>query len=135
LEKIALLSASAGAYDHSARTFEQLGTTALESNLLKFGAKKHFMHSGFCYLARGDVVAARMAYDRYAQMDLSFHGSREAKVLDEVIVAYEGNDSDAFSTALSDYDRVCTLNAWETSILLRIKKTIEETAAAPPDLR
>jgi alpha-soluble NSF attachment protein len=135
LEKVALLSASAGEYDHSSRTFEQLGTSALESNLLKFGAKKHFMHSGFCYLARGDAVAARMAYDRFSQMDLSFANSREAKVLDDVIVAYDEMNTEAFSTALADYDRVCTLNAWETSLLLRIKKTIDETANAAPDLR
>ena len=109
--------------------------TALESNLLKFGAKKHFMHSGFCFLARGDVVAARMAYDRFMLMDLSFANSREAKVLDALIAAYEDMNSDAFSTALAEYDSVCTLNSWETSILLRIKKTIEETANAAPDLR
>ena len=93
------------------------------------------MHSGFCFLAKGDVVAARMAYDRFSQMDLSFAGSREAKVFDELIVAYEEMNSDAFSQALADYDRVCTLSPWETSILLRIKKTIEETSNAAPDLR
>ena len=116
LAKVATLSASNGAYDHAARTFETLGMTALESNLLKFGAKKHFLHAGFCLLAKGDSVAARMSFDRFSQMDLSFPGSRESKLYDELIAAYEAMDTDAFSTALASYDSVCTLDACAFSI-------------------
>jgi hypothetical protein len=38
--------------------FEKLGYTSLENTLLKFGSKKHFLHAGFCFLAKGDVVVS-----------------------------------------------------------------------------
>lgn len=135
LDKVALISGNLGQYDKSSQIFEQLGNMALESKLLAFGAKKHFLHAGFCLLARGDSVASRLAYDRFCQMDLSFEKSREGQLMFMIIEAFEGMDPDGFSEALAAYDRVCTLDAWETSILLKVKNSIEATSEAAPDLR
>lgn len=66
LEKIAHLYVQLGMYDRAAELFEKLGTDSLDSSLMKFGAKKHYMHAAFCLLARGDSVACKLAYDRFS---------------------------------------------------------------------
>ena len=104
-EKVALLLGMLGTYDRAANLFENLGTSALDSSLIKFGAKKHYLHAGMCLLARGDVVAARLAHDRFSQLDLSFSGSREANLLKSLSDAYDAFDGTAFSNAL--YEFVC----------------------------
>lgn len=134
LEKVALLSADLGAFSDSAKVFEQLGYSSLESTLLKFGSKKHFLHAGFCYLAKGDVVAAKMNLQRYMGADLSMKDSRECVLYEELCDAYEQLDVDAFTQALGRYDRILALDRWETSLLLKIKKAIEATGEAEPDL-
>ena len=74
--KVAKHSASLSRYDVAYRNFEELGSKALESNLLKFNAKKHFLHAGFCLLARGDVVASKQGVERYIEMDYTFRDSK-----------------------------------------------------------
>jgi len=39
--------------------------------------------------------------------------------------ACEENDVDAFTEALRNYDSVSRLDPWHTSLLLRVKKSIE----------
>lgn len=43
----------------------------------------------------------------------------------------EEQDVDGFTDAVKEYDSISRLDQWYTTILLRIKKTIQET----PDLR
>lgn len=135
LEKVALLSAEIGNFGDAAKIFEQLGYSALESTLLKFGAKKHFLHAGICFLAKGDVVAAQVALGRYSLADPSLKGSREFNLYEQLCNAYEKLDTDIFTQALVEYDRVMTLDSWETSVLLKVKRSIEEAAGNPDDLR
>jgi len=135
LEKVAFLSTDLGNYGDAAKIFEQLGYSSLESTLLKFGAKKHFLHAGFCFLAKGDVVAAQVGLGRYLAADPTLKDTREHKLFAELISCYENLDLDTFTSSLAEFDRVMTLDRWETSILLRIKKAIEDASNAAPDLR
>lgn len=132
--KVAKHSASLSRYDVAYRNFEELGSKALESNLLKFNAKKHFLHAGFCLLARGDVVASKQGVERYIEMDYTFRDSREHKLLAALVDAYEGFDVDAFADELFSYDTVSKLDPWETSILLRVKNSIQEAGDDGPDM-
>jgi alpha-soluble NSF attachment protein len=135
LEKVGFLSADLGNYGDAAKIFEQLGYSSLESTLLKFGAKKHFLHAGFCFLAKGDVVAAQVGLGRYLAADPTLKDTREHKLYAELMSCYENLDVDNFTSALAEYDRVMSLDRWETSVLLRIKKAIEDASNAAPDLR
>jgi alpha-soluble NSF attachment protein len=40
--------------------------------------------------------------------------------------AVEAGDVEAFSTALQEFDRMTKLDEWKTSLLLRVKKSIED---------
>jgi alpha-soluble NSF attachment protein len=125
LEKIARHSATLEQYPDSIRIFELLGTESLGNNLLKFGAKKHFLHAGFCILARGDFVAGTQAVERYSSLDYSFDSSREQRLLAALAQACEDYDAAAFATELQQFDSMTKLDPWEISMLLRVKKSLE----------
>ena len=106
-EKVAYLSASIGAYDDAAASFEDLGKTALQSNLGKFNAKKWFTYAILCALARDDSVKAGNKLLEFASLDYSFDAStRDHQLCSALIDAVDANDGDAIATAASDYDKV-----------------------------
>lgn len=111
LAKVAQFSATLEKYGDAVQVFERLGTESLDSNLLKFNAKRHFLHAGFCTLARGDLVAMRQALERYSELDYSFQGSREHQLLEKTTDAYENYDLDAFSDTLHVFPRCVRVRA------------------------
>ena len=99
----------------------------MDSPLLKYGAKGHFLNAGICVLAQhggDDPAAVTAALDRYENADGSLAGSREGDLLRSLAAAAAARDPDAFTTALADFDSMTRLDAWKTALLLRVKKRI-----------
>ena len=82
LETVAKLSGEkdVGEYARACDIFERLGKAAMDSNLKKFSARKHFMSCVMCHLARPDVVGARMAVNSAKETDYTFAASREGEL-------------------------------------------------------
>lgn len=106
--------------------YDDLGRRCLDSNLLKFNAKGYFLQAIFCHLASGDAVGGRQALDRYQNVDYTFGDSREGKFANALIESVEGYDVEGFSTACFEYDRISKLNPWQTSILVKVKRSIDD---------
>ena len=87
ITRIAHLSAQLDPPDlgKAAEMFERVGTESLNSNLLKFGAKSAFFNSVICTLARGDVVSGERDLERFKELDYTFPGCRECKLLEDVV--------------------------------------------------
>mgnify|MGYP002635492572 CR=1 FL=1 len=103
---------------------------AVDSPLLKYGAKGHLLNAGVCLLAGGDPVAIGAGLDRFDAVDPSLPGSREGALLRTLASAADCRDVDAFTTALAEFDAMTRLDAWKTGLLLRAKKGIEGGGAA-----
>lgn len=71
-------------------------------------------------------MTAKRNLGKYESTDPSFSTTREAKLLRALIEAVESGDLQAFATACRDYDQVMKLDNWKTTILLKIKKTIDD---------
>jgi alpha-soluble NSF attachment protein len=125
LLQVGLFSAQKEKYDRAIKIFDQLATTCLDNNLTKWNFRDHALRAVLCHLCNTDVVASNRALEKYSGLDPSFATSREAKLLDLVIKAVEGHDPEAFTNAVADYDSANKLDAWKSSILLRIKNTIK----------
>jgi len=108
----------------AAEIYEKLGRECLESNLIKYNAKGHFVCCIFCLLALGDSVAARMKLESFGAVDFSFTDSREGKLCTELTQACDDFDADGIATACFEFDRVSKLDGWKTSILVKIKRAI-----------
>jgi alpha-soluble NSF attachment protein len=117
----------------AAQLYDELGRNCLDSNLLKFNAKGYFLQAILCHLANGDSIAAQQAKDRYEALDYTFSSAREGKFVAQLIECIEGYDVEGFATACYEYDRVSKLDPWKTSILVKVKKTIDDQAGGDDD--
>ena len=95
LQKVAELSS--GALDppellRAAEIYESLGRQCLESNLLKYNAKTHFLNGIMCHLANGDSVGASQALSRFDSLDYTFADAREGKFAKQLVECVEQFD-------------------------------------------
>lgn len=126
LLKVAAFSAQLENYDRAIEIYEQVATQAIDNNLLKWGAREYFLKAGLCQMATGDILTARRAADRYKEIFPSFQDTRESKFLEDLLTAVEEEDVEKFTNVVAEYDSMTRLDAWYTTILLRIKKQLQE---------
>ncbi|CAM9476249.1 unnamed protein product [Heterosigma akashiwo] len=129
--KVATLSSTDPLEDYAraAEIFEQIGKSCLGNRLLAANARGYFLQAGLCYLATGDAVKARQKLEEYRAADYTFEAMREGKFLQELLEAVEGFDVDGFTDHCFQYDTISKLDPWKTSILVKIKRTINQEAA------
>lgn len=130
LLSVAKFCAQLEQYEKAIDIYEQVAASSLESSLLKYSAKEYFFRAGLCHLCV-DLLNAQKAVPKYEEMNPSFTDSRECRLLKVLFEKLEEQDVDGFTDAVKEYDSISRLDQWYTTILLRIKKSIQET----PDLR
>eukprot|EP00536_Pseudo-nitzschia_multiseries_P001667 jgi/Psemu1/234886/estExt_Genewise1.C_210142 len=113
-------------FRRAGKIYDDLGRRCLSSNLLKFNAKGYFLQAVLCHLASGDDVGAEQANAKYESLDYTFADSREGKLALDLTEAVKGFDVEGFATACFEYDRISKLNPWQTSILVKVKRSIDE---------
>lgn len=128
--KVAQYAAQLENYDKAIKIYEQVASSSLESSLLKYSAKEYFFRAALCHLCV-DVLNAQHAMERYVELYPAFQDSREYKLLKVLIEHMEEQNVDEFTEAVKDYDSISRLDQWYTTILLRIKKQVDDN----PDLR
>ncbi|KAI1005017.1 putative vesicular-fusion protein sec17 [Podosphaera aphanis] len=124
--KVADLAATDGDYYKAIENFEKVATTSVNNNLMKWSVKDFFLKAGLCHLAVGDLVASNRAIEKYCDLDPSFMTTREHQLLKDLSEAVDAGDQDIFADKLFQYDQISKLDKWKTSILLKIKNSIEE---------
>lgn len=128
--KVAQFSAQLDKYARAIEIYEQIGTASIENPLLKYGARDHFFRAGLCHLCV-DHLNCQQAIARYESILASFNDSREGNFLKALIAAVDENNLDNFTNAVKDYDSISRLDNWCTTLLLRVKKNLNEE----PDLK
>jgi len=123
LLNVARYAAQLEQYDRAIQIYESIGQSSLDNNLLKYGAKEHFLRAGLCHLCV-DALNAQIAIKRYEEMSPAFSDSRECKLLKDLSNKIEAQDVDGFSEVVQDYDSISHFDSWYTTLLLRIKNKI-----------
>uniref|UniRef100_A0AAY4DFY1 Alpha-soluble NSF attachment protein n=1 Tax=Denticeps clupeoides TaxID=299321 RepID=A0AAY4DFY1_9TELE len=113
LLKVATYAAQLEQYQKAIEIYEQVGTNAMDSTLLKYSAKDYFFKAALCHFCV-DMLNAKVGH-LLACFQLS-------KLLD----AYEEQNVDAYTDSVKEFDSISRLDQWLTTMLLRIKKTIQE---------
>ncbi|XP_069765134.1 alpha-soluble NSF attachment protein isoform X2 [Narcine bancroftii] len=77
-------------------------------------------------------IYEQLALSKYEEMFPAFSDSRECKLVKKLLEAFEDQNIDSYTNAVKEYDSISRLDQWLTTMLLRIKKTIQ---AEESDLR
>ena len=96
LLNVARYAAQLEQYDRAIQIYESIGQSSLDNNLLKYGAKEHFLRAGLCHLCV-DSLNAQIAIKKYEEMCHAFADSRECKFLKDLCTKIESSDVDGFA--------------------------------------
>jgi len=127
--KVADLAALTGGelgYAEATKNFEMVAKSSLDHNLMKWSVKDYFLKAGICYLAAGDQIQTRKKLDEFRDLDNSFGQTREYMLLTDLAQCVEEGDPDAFADKLFQFDSLSKLDKWKTTLLLRVKNSIEQ---------
>uniref|UniRef100_A0A663F750 Alpha-soluble NSF attachment protein n=1 Tax=Aquila chrysaetos chrysaetos TaxID=223781 RepID=A0A663F750_AQUCH len=124
LLKVATYAAQLEQYQKAVEIYEQVGTSAMDSPLLKYSAKEYFFKAALCHFCI-DMLNAKLAVQKYEEMFPAFTDSRECKLVKKLLDAHEEQNIDSYTDAVKEYDSISRLDQWLTTMLLRIKKTIQ----------
>uniref|UniRef100_A0A4W3GT12 N-ethylmaleimide-sensitive factor attachment protein, alpha b n=1 Tax=Callorhinchus milii TaxID=7868 RepID=A0A4W3GT12_CALMI len=124
LLKVATYAAQLEQYPKAIEIYEQVGTSAMDSPLLKYSAKEYFFKASLCHFCV-DMLNAKFAVSKYEEMFPAFSDSRECKLVKKLLDACEEQNVEGYTDAVKEYDSISRLDQWLTTMLLRIKKTIQ----------
>lgn len=123
--KVADLAAIDGDYYKAIENYEKVAEQSISNNLMKYSVKDYLLKAGICHLANGDQVATQRALEKYRDLDPSFATQREHKLLVDLCETIEARSQEDFADRLFQFDQVSKLDKWKTTILVRIKNSIE----------
>uniref|UniRef100_A0A5B7ADH7 Putative alpha-soluble NSF attachment protein-like n=1 Tax=Davidia involucrata TaxID=16924 RepID=A0A5B7ADH7_DAVIN len=133
-QKIAQFAAQLEQYQKAIEIYEEIARQSLNNNLLKYGVKGHLLNAGICQLCKGDVVAITNALERYQELDPTFSGTREYRLLADLAAAIDEEDVTKFTDAVKEFDSMTQLDAWKTTLLLRVKEALKDKELEEDDL-
>ncbi|WVQ74367.1 hypothetical protein IAR50_003967 [Cryptococcus sp. DSM 104548] len=125
-QQAAEISADLQDYQKSMELYQTVANWSLTSALTKYSVKEYWLRAALCSLAMGDLVTTHKLLADFAQKDVTFPSTREAKFAKELMDACEEADVERFTGAIYQYDQVTKLDNWKTGVLLRVKKALEE---------
>ncbi|XP_056652222.1 alpha-soluble NSF attachment protein isoform X3 [Monodelphis domestica] len=124
LLKVAGYAAQLEQYQRAIEIYEQVGTNAMDTSLLKYSAKDYFFKAALCHFCI-DMLNAKLAVKKYEEMFPAFSDSRECKLVKKLLDAHEEQNVDSYTESVREYDSISRMDQWLTTMLLRIKKTIQ----------
>ncbi|XP_021732581.1 alpha-soluble NSF attachment protein 2-like [Chenopodium quinoa] len=124
-QKVAQYSAQLEQYPKAIEIYEDIARQSLNNSLLKYGVKGHLLNAGLCHLCKGDVVSITNALEKYQDLDPTFAGTREYKLLSGLASAIDDQDVGKFTDLVKEFDSMTPLDAWKTTLLLRVKENLK----------
>lgn len=121
--KVAHMAAQLQMFDKAVRIFEEVARNSLENTLRKYSAKEYFFKAAVCNFCIS-AEKAKVAIQSYQEMHPGFQGTRELKLIESLLEAYEETDADKFSDCIKEYDSISRIDQWLTVQLLHIRRSI-----------
>jgi alpha-soluble NSF attachment protein len=121
-------------YPKATEIFEGIARQSINNNLLKYGVRGILLNAGICQLCRGDPVAITNSLERYQEIDPTFSGTREYKLLADLAASMDEGDIAKFTDAIKEFDSMTRLDPWKTTLLLRAKNELKKKEDDEDDL-
>ncbi|CAL1406501.1 unnamed protein product [Linum trigynum] len=133
-QKVAQFAAQLEQYPKAIEIYEEIARHSLSNNLLKYGVKGHLLNAGICHLCKGDVVAITNALEKYQDLDPTFSGTREYRLLADLASAIDEEDITKFTDVVKEFDSMTQLDSWKTTLLLRVNEKLKAKELEEDDL-
>jgi len=137
LLKVAELSASEEDYKRAVTIYEKVAKISVESSLGRHSVKDYLFKAALCHFAlearAGDVKGLGETIEKYKDQFPMFDGSRECKLIESCMAAFNEDNVDKFTEHLVKFNSVSPLDGWTSKILLDIKNALKEGPAADPE--
>eukprot|EP00818_Percolomonas_sp_WS_P010336 CAMPEP_0117442882 /NCGR_PEP_ID=MMETSP0759-20121206/4392_1 /TAXON_ID=63605 /ORGANISM="Percolomonas cosmopolitus, Strain WS" /LENGTH=228 /DNA_ID=CAMNT_0005234807 /DNA_START=870 /DNA_END=1556 /DNA_ORIENTATION=+ len=122
-------------YDEAIEAFESAGNMCVDDKLLTWSAKEYFFKAALCHLCKKkhfeDIDDFKETLESYADNDVHFQDCAEMKLLNQMVAAIEEQNVTELTNAIRDYNNLKKLDSWKTTILLRVKKALQNAVANP----
>jgi len=129
LLKIAHFAAQGDEYKKAIEIFEKVAIASLDNRLLQYSVKDYLFKASLCHLVMaaqsGDVSSMQAALDKYKDMQPAFDGSRECKLVESCLAAFQEDNVNKFTDVVFNYDKIYKLDNWISTLLLKVKQSIQ----------
>lgn len=102
--------AEAKRYDEAVDRYDLAGQMSMNDNMLKFNASMHFLNAVLCWVATGDLAAAKEQVEQTTERDMGFPASREGMFASDVIQAANDYNIHDLMDHCWNFDNVHPLN-------------------------
>lgn len=133
-QRVAQIAAQLEQYPKAVKIYEEVARQSMNNNLLKYSVKGILLNAGICQLCKVDDVAINNSLERFQELDPTFSGTREYKLLADLAASIEEEDVEKFTNVIQEYDSMTRLDPWKTTLLLRVKNTLKEKEDKDEDL-
>ncbi|EMS58918.1 Alpha-soluble NSF attachment protein [Triticum urartu] len=133
-QKVAEIAAQLEQYPKATEIFEEIARQSINNNLLKYSVRGILLNAGICQLCRADAVAIQNSLERYQEIDPTFSGTREYKLLADLAASMDDGDVAKFTDAIKEFDGMTRLDPWKTTLLLRAKNELKKQEDDEDDL-
>ena len=128
--KVAALSAELEDYKKAIEIYERISQKALEgSSAGRWGVKDYLFKALLCHLVLGakknDMAGVEAAVDKYKDMLPQLDGTREVKLIEDLVNAFKEDDMDVYSDTVFRYDEIYKLDNWTAKVLLDVKNIMK----------
>ncbi|TVU46318.1 hypothetical protein EJB05_05844, partial [Eragrostis curvula] len=110
-QKIAEIYAQLEKYQEATQLFEEIARKSMNDNNRKYHVKGNLLNAGICQLCRGDPVTINNSLERYEDIDPTFSGTREYKLLADLAASMDGSDVAKFTDAIKNLHRSVANNS------------------------
>lgn len=124
--KCADLCATQADYKKAVELYERVIKASLGNLLTKWSLKDYFFKALLCVLAQNDAIEARKKLENYAEEEPTWAGTREYRLILDVLDAIDQGDVQAFSDTVFEYDQFSKLDKLKTQLLLKVKNSVVE---------
>lgn len=122
---VADLYSSQNKWVEASDAYKSVAEKRIADKLTQLAAGEYCMKSVICRMAADDVVGAESLMNDFIASYPAWERSREYLMLQACDQAINDRNSEAFSSAIAEYDQIKRLDNWMTSSLLVVKKLID----------
>jgi len=130
-----LVSADEEDYPRAIAIYEKVAAIAAENTLSKYSVKDYMFKASLLRFAEGarknDIKNIVAAVEKYKDTYPIFEGTRECKLIESCLKAFEDEDVEKFTLSVRDFDRITRLDNWTAKVLLDIKAVLQDGTDNP----